>query len=124
MSFNLEHFKSKKFALSAFALFFICSFYFSSVLILFFFPEAKSSILFSMYQQAILIIGTVVGGFVGVQGFVDYRKEKNKEFSSPIVENKKEHLDYHQKEIEAFQQYENEESYPPLNYFQGENLDQ
>lgn len=93
---DLNHMTSKKFAMTMTAVGVIAFMYFISVIFLFFFPaDPHVTALVSMYKDMIFAVATIVGTLVGIQGFVDWKRNSDDYTSlesQSIVEDKNEQI--------------------------------
>jgi hypothetical protein len=71
---KINHLASKKFSMTLIAIAIIALMYFSSVFLLFFFPnDPHVTALVSMYKDMIVAVAAIAGTLVGIQGLVDWK---------------------------------------------------
>jgi hypothetical protein len=89
---DMNHMTSKKFAMTMIAIAIIAFMYFSSVFILFLFPnDPHVSALVSMYKDMIVAVASIAATLVGIQGLVDW-KHNSSSSSSNISQTIKEEI--------------------------------
>lgn len=80
---DMNHMTSKKFAMTMIAISIIAFMYFSSVFILFLFPnDPHVSALVSMYKDMIVAVASIAATLVGIQGLVDWKHTSNSSSSN------------------------------------------
>jgi hypothetical protein len=71
---NMNHMSSKKFAMTIIAISIVAFMYFSSIFILFLFPnDPHVSAVVSMYKDMIVSVASIAATLVGIQGLVDWK---------------------------------------------------